>query len=544
MSDKNNTEKKARKIGLLRGVGYGIGDFYGGGSGALTGAYLTLFWTTFAGISIAQAGTIQGITLIVSAITAMIMGAVSDNFYKTKLGRRFGRRRFFLLLGAPLLLIAIGMWVPGLSYSTYLIIFFIWSVLNQVIMIPFSTLPSEMTTDFNKRTILSTTRMFMSGLAGSVVPIVGGILLKILGENKASTFTVIGAIFTVVFAICVFAVYFSTWERPMSEEDKLAIEEAQKNKQAFNFMKWLKGLWNIVTGYASTLRIRAFQRHMAIYLLGVTSMDIFGFVFMFFIINNLNLTSTYGSFLLSLAIVWMPLTPVQGWLFAKLGANKMYVMTFGVLIAVLLGFYALWLYPIKGSIGTALLVILMLIWLFFKSLIYFLPWNIFPFIPDVDEIVTRKRREGSFSAMVVFLRRLTQGFSTIWVFNYLASVGFKSGITTRQDHAVQAGIANVMVFWVIIGSVLALIIALGFKFNKETHTILITEMDRLKDGGDKADVTPKARKVIENLTGVKYEKVWPKLSDKEEAAYREFRKQELADQAAQKAADEKEKRNM
>lgn len=151
-------------------------------------------------------------------------------------------------------------------------------------------------------------------------------------------------------------------------------------------------------------------------------------------------------------------------------------------------------------------------WLFFKGLIYFLPWNVFPFIPDIDEIMTRHRREGSFSAMVLFLRRLTQGFSSIAVGAYLATTGFKSG-ALKQTLEAQTGLANVMIWWVIAGFALAWIIALGFKLNKKTHGMLIDEMERLREGGSKDDVTPETRKVVENLTGIKYEKVWPALPE-------------------------------
>ena len=44
------------------------------------------------------------------------MGYISDNFYNTRLGRRFGRRRFFILLGIPLVLLY-PKWLPG-NHST------------------------------------------------------------------------------------------------------------------------------------------------------------------------------------------------------------------------------------------------------------------------------------------------------------------------------------------------------------------------------------------------------------------------------------------
>ena len=37
---------------------------------------------------------------------------------------------------------------------------------------------------------------------------------------------------------------------------------------------------------------------------------------------------------------------------------------------------------------------------------------------------------------------------------------------------------------------------------------MATEIERLKAGGSKADVTPETRKTVEELTGWDYDKVW------------------------------------
>ena len=61
---------------------------------------------------------------------------------------------------------------------------------------------------------------------------------------------------------------------------------------------------------------------------------------------------------------------------------------------------------------------------------------------------------------------------------------------------------------IVIFAALALIFAITFKLNKRTHGILVDEIDRLKAGGSKADVTPETKAIVENLTGHKYEDVW------------------------------------
>lgn len=499
----------ARRITIWNGLGFGIGDVFGGGSGALTGTYLSLFLTTFAGLSIAQAQSIQGVATMLSAVTAIIIGGLSDSMYKFKIGRKFGRRRMFILLGAPLLVLGMGMWLPGFSYWFYFASFFCWTVTLQIIMIPYATLPSEMTTDFNGRTILSTTRMFMSGLAGSLVPIVGAALLNTLG-NHASTYTVIGVGIIIVFILCVLCVYFTTWERTPEELDPEDVATTGKT----TFAEKMKSFGNVMLSYLSTLRVRAFRQHMAIYLIALTFVEMFMNVFMFFTIYAWNETAAFASLLLSLGIIWMPASPLQGWLFAKLGANGLYTITFAGTILGILSFYFLHLSRNTMPEHTWVIVTMVAfaLFLFFKGLIYFVPWQVFPFIPDVDEIMSRHRREGVFSSMMRFLRVLTQGIGAMFIGVFLQNVGFDA-TKKQQAPAALNGLITLSVWIVIAGLIVAWGISLTLKLNRKTHKVLIDEIDRLKAGGSKADVKPEVRKVVESLTGIKYEKCWPEDSN-------------------------------
>ena len=93
--------KDTKKITIARGVGYGLVDLMGGGAFTIIGAFLLFFYTTFAGLTPVQGASIIAIARIVDAVASLFIGSISDNFYKTKLGQKFGRRRFFLLIGAP-----------------------------------------------------------------------------------------------------------------------------------------------------------------------------------------------------------------------------------------------------------------------------------------------------------------------------------------------------------------------------------------------------------------------------------------------------------
>ena len=165
------------------------------------------------------------------------------------------------------------------------------------------------------------------------------------------------------------------------------------------------------------------------------------------------------------------------------------------------------IYRIKPDNIMMWLIIVGLIYQVGRATLEFTPWNVFPFIPDLDEIVTKQHREGIYAAVMTFVRKSTVAIATFVVGLVLQSGGYKEGQTV-QSVATQDTIVSIL----IIGTggliLIAFCVALTFKLNRDTHDILVDEMNRLKEGGSKADVTPEAKEVVEELTGFKYEQVW------------------------------------
>lgn len=62
----------------------------------------------------------------------------------------------------------------------------------------------------------------------------------------------------------------------------------------------------------------------------------------------------------------------------------------------------------------------------------------------------------------------------------------------------------VPIFFLLLGIVFSYIC----KLNVPNHTIILNEVKGLRKGGSMKDVTPETRKVVENLTGFKYEDCW------------------------------------
>lgn len=488
-----------RKINFWTSVGYGITDFVGGGGQTIIGAWLLFFYTSYCGLSATQGALIVAIGKIVSAFSGMLMGGISDNFYRTKLGKKFGRRHFFLYFGSPFLLTFILMWIGNMNFWYYLVVYCAFDV-AATITIPYETLPTEMTQDYNERTKLSTARMFFSASATFLGTFLPGQLFAILGTKSAMPFFINGLVFGIIFAIVIFITAFSTWERPISEIS-VSAETATHRKPTGAFMSDLKA-------YLSTFKIKSFRKHLGIYLFSFTGKDIFNTIFTYFCVYVLGVTATIAANALSLSIVGVFASLLGGVLIIKFGPKFLYSMSYGLMIVMLLGYYLL----SKMGLGTTQTIVWIMVISFVyqigRALLEFTPWNLYPFIPDVDEIVTGHNRAGVFASVITLLRNSTAALSTVLVGMYLDANGFVKNAVHQPMHT-QSAIAAAIVIGAGGFILIALLISWTFKVNKDTHKVIVDEINRLKAGGDKKDATEKTKKIVKKLTGYDYSRVWP-----------------------------------
>lgn len=491
-----------KKITIPVSIGYGVTDIMGGGAFTVIGAWLLFFYTTFVGLSPVEAASIVAIARIVDAIVSLFMGSFTDHFYKNYLGKKFGRRRFFLLIGAPLMLVYSLLWVNGMNFGFYLAVYLAFEIIAAMVLIPWETLPSEMTKDFNSRTKLSTCRMFFSASGTFLATFIPGLLISHYGEHDANAYLINGVVFAILFMLCVFISWKVTWERDLTPE---MLAELEQPRKVTTFSEKIIAVGSLFKEYASTLKVRAFRKHLAIYLLSFTAKDVYNTVFVFFCVYCLNVSSSLAGTLLSMSIVGLPVTLVAGMAIIKYGPSRLYVFAYSVMMLCLVGLFMVYQFPTENKI--MLLVILAAVYQVGRCVLEFTPWNVFPFIPDIDEMITRQRREGLFAAVMTFSRKTTVAIATFIVGVLLQFGGFVKGSQVQPEPAVNmiatllfAGTAGLLIlaFWQ----------ALTFRLNKRTHKIFVDEVERLKANGAKKDVDLETRKVVEDLTGYSYEKLW------------------------------------
>ncbi|HAT2611655.1 TPA: MFS transporter [Kluyvera intermedia] len=487
-----------RKPGLVNYLAYGSGDFLGAGTTALTAAWLLYFYTTFCGLTPIEATFIFAMARVLDAVVSPLMGYLTDNFGNTWLGKRFGRRKFFILLGIPCVFSYTLMWVGHMNYWYYLFTYLLFDVVYTMILVPYETLVPEMTDDFKQKTKFSGARIALAQLSAILAAFLPGILLSHFGKDNAVSFFYASIVFAVICAIVLTLVWIFTWERPRDEQ-----AEAVKPKLTLG-----QSLGRLIVELSSTFRIRIFRQHLGMYLGGYIAQDVFNAVFTYYVVFVLMQSPTLASSLMGTMAI-LQFIAVMGMipLCIRFGAAPSYRI-----VVVLFGLAAVSfaLLSLAGqSDNMSLLLFISGIAGLGRGGINYIPWNIYTYIADVDEVVTGQRREGIFAGIMTLTRKASQAGAVMLVGIVMQMSGFISGQSTQVP-----GVSHTILMILSIGTVLVLsigfLVSLRFRLNLSTHSVLREETAKMRSAGrlTPESITPQARKTVEMLAGMPYEKLW------------------------------------
>ena len=493
-----------RKVKFITRLGYGSGNLVGSGALAISASWLTIFYTTYCGLSMAQATFIYSFALIADVAMNPIAGFISDAFNNTKLGRRFGRRRFFILMAVPVLgILNPLMWivVPG-GFWYYFVIYLAYNLVYTTVMIPYDALPAEMTGDFKERTYLSGLRSIFGKGANFLTAALPGVFFVTFGEKNPMAFFYMGLAFGVIMAGAMLFVYLTTWERPVDASTMEKIENP------------IEGLKKLFVDIFSTLRIRTFRHLLGMYLFGFGAEWLFNSTFSYYVVYVLMLQKSNASW-------WQSLSPILQvvstlgvmFLIAKIGFRKPYMIAECVIITCAVAYAACGFFHLDAASAAGMVAITSIVVVFGlgTGAVYYIPWQTYLFVADADEIVTGRRREGTFSAAMHLCGKLMNSAVVAILGTALAAAGFIESTADTQVSAADqpAAVRTTILLVLVVGvgglSLLGMLSAHLMKMDKKNDEIAIAECERIKNGGRMEDVDPEVKKICEELTGVQYE---------------------------------------
>lgn len=488
----------ARQVRLGNYIAYGANDFLGAGAMSIITAWIIFFYTTYCGLTAAQAGIIFVAARLLDAFFSPVIGYVSDYFHHTRLGRRFGRRRFFILLAVPLLPSFALMWVEGHGFWYYLITYCFFELVYAMEIIPYETLAAEMSPDYRTKAIFAGARIICGQVANIAALFLPAIIVAYLGgEGNAGTFLYLGALFSVFFVFVALGVYLFTWERPREAiEHMLAPAGGLFSKIAQLF----RDLW-------ATMRIRAFRLHLGMYLGGYISQDVLNPVLSYFIAFALGGTVVTMSVVnLPMAIAQLVSVVLTIWLALRIHpapAYRIAVLLFGIGVASLLSLYAAGITDLRYYLMAVVIAGLG------RGALNYIPWSVYNYMPDVDEIVTGRRREGAFAGVMTFVRKFMQSVAIFIVTQILDASGLIPGKNVQQPQSVIDAVLMLMAFGTLGILAFGFLVSTRFRLNSTTHAVLMQEIERFRTS-PASTPPPENRAIVEDLTGWKHEELWGK----------------------------------
>ncbi|WP_404339624.1 MFS transporter [Sphingomonas sp. MMS12-HWE2-04] len=512
--------------------GWGSGDMLGAGAQAVVTGWLFYFFTRFCDLSPTEAGLILGLPRLLEAITCPLIGYVSDNLRHTWLGRRIGRRKIFLIATIPLLPSFALIFVAGHSFTYYLLTFIFFEFVYTMFLIPWETLAAEMTNDYRRKAKFAGARMIIaqsSAILASYLPTL--IIGALGGKDSPSTFLIMAAIFGAIFSLVVLLVVIFTWERPYSDAEKL-VQPTPFDLKAATLIPVV-----MFRDLFSTLRIRAFRQHLSIYLGGYISQDIFNTAFPIFVLTVMMGTTVIISQLMtSMYVAQLISVLVAINIVIRTGPVIAYRIASGFFSAglvLLLAFYLLRpagftadLHALGGNTLSAFnpaspaFSPMLIFWMFVpvmlaglgRGTLNFVPWSVYNYLPDVDEAVTARRREGIFAGVMTLVRKLAQSGAVIltgWIIDLggYASPKGMPGETVQQSPQAIATVTGLLVLGPILVMLGGLVASWRFRLNARTHGVLMAEIERLKTG-ETTPSSPEAQAIVEDLSGWRYDQLW------------------------------------
>ncbi|WP_294050763.1 MFS transporter [Sphingomonas sp.] len=474
-------------------LAYGITDLFGSGAMAVIGGWILFFYTSFCGLSAVEATSIFAIARILDAVGGTFIGHVSDTIGNSRLARRFGRRRMFLLFSLPLMPSFALMWVSGQSYLYYLATYVFFEVVYAAVLIPYETLAAEMSDDYRTRARFAGARI----LTGQAAVFLASVLPRfITGGTKdatADTFLLMGGIFTVIFIGAILTTYLFTWEREHRPEDAFVPARAPF------------GPMQIFRNIALTLRIRAFRLHLGMYLSGFTANDVLIAVLSYYVVFVLGANVATASTVLG---VMTATQFVSAATFVHLtvrlhpGPAFQLAAAFSALGILLMAMLALpgfpaplwWIYPVAMCAGIG------------RGGLVYIPWNTYNYVADVDEIVSTQRREGIFAGVMTMVRKAVGAGAVMLVGLLLEAGGFRP-VAASQPHGAQLAILGALTLCPLLALALGIPIARRFRLNEHSHSVLMAEIARFR-AGDRTPPVGEAAAVVGDLTGQPPERLW------------------------------------
>jgi GPH family glycoside/pentoside/hexuronide:cation symporter len=411
-----DTATPAARLPLTTRLAFGAGDLSPGMAAIIVGFFQALFLTTVAGLSPGAVGIILLLGRVWDAITDPWMGLISD---RTR--SRFGRRRFWMLVGAlPFGIIYFLIWyVPpvgdALKFVYYLIVILAFNTAYTVVNVPYTSLTAELTNDYDERTALNSFR-FAFSIGGSLLAgiVHGALITRFCADANACLpaesqvgYMLSAGIFGLIMIFPFLWTVFGTREPGVAQATGSSAGILSQIRMAVECRPFL---FVIGIYLCSWLALQVTQNVIGFYLtFYLRRADMFPIV----------LLAVQGSAMIFL-FVWSAVS-------RKIGKQAVYYIGMSFWILVQAGLFFL------GPDQITLAIVLAALAGVGIATAYLVPWSMLPDVIDEDELRTGQRREGVFYGVMTFTQKTCVGLGIAFTLQALQWFGFDQNALPGQQ---------------------------------------------------------------------------------------------------------------
>ena len=412
------------KKSLRKKLAFASADIFGGGSFNIINFLYPVFLAITVGISAYWIGVIMLVARLWDAITDPLMGFISDHT-----SSKLGKRRIYLIIASLFVLISMYFLFFPYAFSdvtlrivAVLLSYLVFTTVQTSIMIPYYSLSSEISSDYQERASYNSYRLGFSIFSSILCVAVPGMIVNSF-DNPGTGYQVMSLSFGFLFALSV--LYTGIFAR---EEIK-----TPKVESSFSIKEMIK-----------PLSLKPFKHYLGMFLVLQMSMAIMSGLFFFYIDYYISKTSTSlgetsmvgmiaAALMFSMQIVALP---VYIRLIEKKG--KTYAYRLGALIWIVSAFFILLIPADANPIMIYLLGAIMGFGISGPGLV---PHTMYGDVVDAGQLKFGKRLDGQMSGFTNFINKIAQAIGLaltmflIGLAHFTEQVPGGDPITSQPDSA-------------------------------------------------------------------------------------------------------------
>lgn len=444
--------RETNRLSFLNKVFFGSGEIVSVMAVTMIALYFMIYLTDVVGIPPIIAGAIFMIGRAWDALIDPVMGMISD---RTK--TRFGRRRpYFLIAALPIGFFFFLLWFPFASDNLwfqvlfYIVVYVLFMTAITIFYVPYLSLITEATHDYDERTSINNYRIFFQLFFGLVAATVPKMIADSYGDPQHG-YMMMGASVALFILFIPFLLFKTTFERPLQNK-----VQAQKKNYVYEFK--------------SVFKNRYFRYLLFIYIGAYAAANVVeGFV-MYYMKNWLNREIDMP--ILFVTVIGVGIISLPLWSKVSQRYGKKRALLLGLIIWAMaqVAFFIVtpasptWLVYIIGAFAGL-----------GYGVAHVIPWAMLPDVVDMDELETGEKREGLYAGVMTLFMKLTNSIA-IFLIGVLLQLANYEANTILAEGTLQT-IRSIMAFAPTLFIVIGLIATFAYPLTREQHAQVRTQIE-------------------------------------------------------------------